>query len=569
MEKIQKYSVIVAILFANIIGIVYVITITKNASASTENYLTVCQDSLPTCEYSTIQDAIDSANENDVIKIATGTYTESRMVGDLRQVAYISKSLSIIGGYTNSFTEPSNPDNNLTILDGEDMGRVIYVTGNITVTITGLHIQRGNSSDLGNGAGLYANSANVIISDNEVYNNLSYPNFGGGVYLENSQFILQENRIDNNEAGSNGGGFYLSNSKGTAISNTVINNNGGGVSIYGGSVTVTRNIIQSNRSSYGAGLETMFDSETIINNNVISGNVAAYQGGGLDLSGTGSNIVISNTLVSNIADGCAGFDLSGRTVTTFTNNVVTNNNAIDYDGGGGCLGENSLVSQNLISRNTAQRFGGGIHDGGSGSAVIEKNLILQNSASCGGGISFYNGTKTLNNNFIANNLADSGSGLCIQGGTQSIQHNTFVNNSNGAGIYVTKSFGSSGTDGVAYITNTMIISHSIGVYASTYGTISMDGTLWGKGEWDNGVDWLGNGLIVTGTVNIWGDPDFVDISNSDFHIGLNSSALNAGILTNIVSDIDLDARPNGKGYDIGADEFIESKYLYLPLVLKN
>jgi pectin methylesterase-like acyl-CoA thioesterase len=38
--------------------------------------LTVCPAGPPTCGYATIQAAVDAANAGDVIKIATGTYTD-------------------------------------------------------------------------------------------------------------------------------------------------------------------------------------------------------------------------------------------------------------------------------------------------------------------------------------------------------------------------------------------------------------------------------------------------------------------------------------------------------------
>mgnify|MGYP002064416744 CR=1 FL=1 len=44
---------------------------------------------------------------------------------------------------------------------------------------------------------------------------------------------------------------------------------------------------------------------------------------------------------------------------------------------------------------------------------------------------------------------------------------------------------------------------------------NFDGTLWGSGAWANDTDWAGDGTIDTGTVNLWGDPDFVDVRQDE------------------------------------------------------
>jgi len=52
--------------------------------------------------FSTIQAAVDAANEGDTIKVAQGTYTSNDL-----QVAYISIGITLTGGYT--VTDWSNP----------------------------------------------------------------------------------------------------------------------------------------------------------------------------------------------------------------------------------------------------------------------------------------------------------------------------------------------------------------------------------------------------------------------------------------------------------------------------
>lgn len=63
-------------------------------------------------------------------------------------MVYISKTVTIRGGYTttNGFADPPNPDTNPTTLDAQGQGRVLYITGDISLTIEGLRITGGESA---------------------------------------------------------------------------------------------------------------------------------------------------------------------------------------------------------------------------------------------------------------------------------------------------------------------------------------------------------------------------------------------------------------------------------------
>jgi len=72
--------------------------------------------------------------------------------------------------------------------------------------------------------------------------------------------------------------------------------------------------------------------------------------------------------------------------------------------------------------------------------------------------------------------------------------------------------------------------------------------------------------------NIVQDPQFVDGMQNDFHLMASSPAIDAGTPVAVTTDIDGDARPQGLGYDMGADEFVtgvQSVRTYLPLILKT
>ena len=56
------------------------------------------------------------------------------------------------------------------------------------------------------------------------------------------------------------------------------------------------------------------------------------------------------------------------------------------------------------------------------------------------------------------------------------------------------------------------------------------------------------------------------LGGDDYHLGIQSAAIDRGPGCGIDADIDGNRRPNGSGYDLGADEIF---YLLIPLVLRG
>jgi hypothetical protein len=98
--------------------------------------------------------------------------------------------------------------------------------------------------------------------------------------------------------------------------------------------------------------------------------------------------------------------------------------------------------------------------------------------------------------------------------------------------------------------NTILVSHSLGISVAAGTTATLEATMWG-----NTVDWGGAGAITTGTLNLVGNPAFVDPANHDYHITWPSDAAEAAAPSAVDSDVDLHARPYMLP-DLGADELV-------------
>jgi hypothetical protein len=228
------------------------------------------------------------------------------------------------------------------------------------------------------------------------------------------------------------------------------------------------------------------------------------------------------------------------------------------------LGDRSTFIDTAIVSNTARDFGGGLLTIGGYPTVVGSEIV-SNSASYGGGATLMGCFENclLVNTVIADNDASvAGDGVFVADGRSEITHCTIANNGggDGSGVHVN-------TDGSDYatvisLTNTILVSHTVGITVAEGSTATLQGTLWG-----NETDWAGAGTIVTGTVNVSGNPDFVDPDGGNYHISVHSAAVDAGVDAGVVTDIDGEERPMGFGPDIGADEVWRRIYsFYLPIL---
>ncbi len=464
-----------------------------------------------------LQIALSQAVNGDTIYAAAGNYAGKG--ANVNPVISVTQSITLYGGWNGVAFGPivRDPAANKSVLNGEGMRRVVHISGNITPTLDGFTIANGNATGL-------------IVDCNEY----KPDGCGGGIFNHDAHPIIVNNIITNNIAAVTtagyptgttgfGGALYLSGAARAVISGNLIISNVGSLANCGNGGG-----IYLDRYSNVSGAQVQFNQ--VFSNTATTTNLGCAWGGG-------------------IAGGPDGVAIQG--------NIVAGNRANGYGGGQGAglyqwYGSAAYLN-NLVTRNLGNADSQAVYLGYS-QARFEGNQVVDNFTSQG--IQVVNGSgggPTLVNNVVAR----SGDQTFAATGHVSapliarLFHNTLIGSSSGSGVYVE-------TDSVTlFLTNTIVVSHTWGITNTfpTSSTISADHTLF----WTNTHDG------IRGVNPVDGNPAF---TADDYHLGPSSAAIDTGVDAGVTTDMDGDLRPNGSGYDIGADE-AQLRRVYLPLVLRN
>lgn len=294
--------------------------------------------------YAAVQAAVDAANPGDVIKVRQGAYAgvgpRPAPIGYhgpavITQSLYISKTVSIQGGYGAAFAEPPSPETNPTTLDAQGQGRVIFVDRDISATIEGLRITGGDATglkgdhwslDAGGGLFLWHSAPAASISNNRVSGNRAV--VGGGVYVYEGAPTFRSNSVASNTSGDLGGGLFLYSSDATITANTISSNTGGGgaggLFAYYRQPTISANVVVLNSTNGRGGGMYLQGGAPVLTNNVIADNQAKGGGSGLCLLDSSPQLLHTTIAGNHGGDGSGvyAFSLQKPSSVTLTNTIL-------------------------------------------------------------------------------------------------------------------------------------------------------------------------------------------------------------------------------------------------------
>jgi hypothetical protein len=178
----------------------------------------------------------------------------------------------------------------------------------------------------------------------------------------------------------------------------------------------------------------------------------------------------------------------------------------------------------------------------------------------------YGSDATLVNSVVAHNQASgAGSGLIVHSSSSRLVHTTVARNhgGDGSGLYITGEENVENySPSTAALTNVILVSHTVGITLTGGNTATVNGVLWYATPLTLSKEATATAVVEN---EYMGDPAFAP---DGFHLRSSSAAIDRGVDAGITDDIDGDHRPYG-GYDLGADEWIDRRFTYLPVVLRR
>ncbi|HEY5269446.1 MAG TPA: hypothetical protein VII97_03860 [Anaerolineales bacterium] len=261
----------------------------------------------------------------------------------------------------------------------------VFVGGNLTLkdlTITGGDVTQEQD---GSGGALDIFGGTVILDHVTLTGNLAQwggaiDNEGGGVGTAGG-LTLVDSLVTKNISWNNGGG--IENNGNLVIRDSEISSNvsksevfgGGGIYNDGGTITLDHSRLVGNLALEGGGLYNDGGVVNIVNQSIVSGNVASetnasipHGGGGINSIGSAELTIQDSYFIGNQAPGTTGGGIYNQARLTVTGSVF----AANVSGGGGALFNDSeglgsitgsCILQNRVMGVTPEGAGNGIDSG--------------------------------------------------------------------------------------------------------------------------------------------------------------------------------------------------------------
>ncbi|MDP8202583.1 MAG: right-handed parallel beta-helix repeat-containing protein [Candidatus Tenebribacter burtonii] len=244
--------------------------------------------------------------------------------------------------YCRSYVSLIGEDETSTILDGEELSRILFCD----------------------------NDNNFSIENITITNGYSY--LGGGIYCGNSDPILQDVTITGNSA-EYGGGISCSNTSNPSLENVTISGNsaehGGGIDCYESSPSLYNVTISGNTANSGGGIYCCYNSNPSLVNVSITGNSTDSNGGAICCYE--SNPIIQNVIIKDNSAFVGGGINCSLSSNPYLINVLISGNSAEYGGGIYCNQSSPSLINVTISGNSSDANGGGFW-------CLNSNLTLVN-----------------------------------------------------------------------------------------------------------------------------------------------------------------------------------------------
>lgn len=328
-------------------------------------------------QYASIQEAIDSASNNDIILVLPGVYFENL---DLKGKAIVLRSESGPNATIIDGSAPENPDIASVIRCLNNEGADTVIEG---FTLThGKGIMIAGIGSLG--GGVFCWESRPTIRNNIIHSNIVSGD-GGAIYLGDSNSTVENNLIYNNTGVMHGGGIAVMNGSRPSIKDNTICYNatglvagkgwGGGIGCKSSMPLIHHNHIFENYALIGGGgVWCKKTGSAEIMGNLIQGNTSGLRGGGIHIINQCHEVTITNNVIcSNVSETGGGINYSGSTHKIIANNTIFGNEAEARGGGIFCDNAASITISNMILWNNEAPEGPELWTGGDTAFTIRNS----------------------------------------------------------------------------------------------------------------------------------------------------------------------------------------------------
>ena len=298
-----------------------------------------------------------------------------------------------------------------------DSGAGIYTLGTIYTTAS-----TNVSNNKGAQGGGICGDGNAVLNINgtPIKDNTAH-GCGGGI-CSYGTLNLSGSTLTGNTATGDGGAIWYKkgNISGCGITGNTANNIGGGVSLSGGTSTLTNNNIDNNKANEGGGMYT--DGSLTISSGTFSNNNASGNGGGIISNGT---VTMNGGSITGNYSGWDGGGVNSHATFNFNGGAIQNNTAYWLGGNIHTQAVDNINNKQSVFTVTSKipisggkaegSGGGGVCVYGTGAKLIlnDGTSVKDNTAPTGGGING-NAAIEMHNATISGNKATSNNGGGIE-----------------------------------------------------------------------------------------------------------------------------------------------------------